>query len=1119
MTQIHPTDFQLEEFLIGKLSDGQQVEVEAHLTACVECVAKAASLTTNDTLVRLVGEAERISDTLNFPIGGSGETPSAFDGTIAWETAPAAVDSVIPMGLRDHPRYRLLRQIGAGGMGTVWLAEHSVLGRNVAIKVIRPEYMAKPGAVERFRRESRAVAKLQHANIVAAYDAEEAGGIHFLVMEYVEGVNLGDLIKTGGALPISDVIRAGFDTALGLAAAHSQGLIHRDIKPHNLIRTPAGRTKILDFGLATAEAGTGELTGENMVMGTPDYIAPEQAVDAHTADARSDVYSLGCALYAMLTGKVPFAVNGTLKKLDAHRTRTAIPILELRPEAPAALAEVVARMMAKRPDDRFQSALEVAEALTESKTAEPKPPKKSRRGWFLAAGLLFFAFGIAAAGLVIHRIKTDTGEYVVETVDDDVEIAVKQGGKLVTIFDPKSGQKLILKSGEYEFEINGKPTGWKLDIEKATLKRGDVIVAKIRKENPKPPETLTTIPPASVTIQTSQPVTLVERKSIRLGGNLHTLAFDSTGDRLAVNGDRAGLYRAATGESIKTFPIEAIRCVAVSPNGKRFAVYNDAKNVGNVLVMNAETGERIHSFGPFRNDSSWVVKFAPNGEELLIGQDEYLHRANLKTGTMELIITAPQWNEMRFAEFSPDGSRLLIPDTVIDTLGKREASIRILEYPTCKDAGRIALKSVPQNRINMVKWTRQGNGIACLIHTGELLGFDWPGCQQKFRVRAHEANGNLAVSPEGLSIASVSTDGWLRVWDTSTGAKLGESQLPGEKMWGVAITPDGKTIATGSTTGKITLWESRDDKTTVHFEETTSFPRHENGFVSDVKPTPDGKRIVSIDGSGEVFVREYPSGKLAYQYKVKSQPFTFLAISPDGKRLAVGDANSSAICDLKTGRQEVSFVEPTGRVRGIQFGADGKRLLVAGLQAVRLWDIATEKTIWKYTATLWFHRVIYAPDEKTCFACFGAINDAGAGGIVQIDTNTGKVLRTFHSPGGCVGNVDVSPDGSRILGVCKKAVLVWGVASGKEELQLVHPGDAIQSAAFSPNAKTIVTNGDFGGRNQSQGLGLWDAKTGKLLTEVHKGINIYQFSLTRDGTIISAPYWDGVVRVWKIAPR
>src|SRR5205814_4997818 len=172
------------------------------------------------------------------------------------------------------------------GMGSVWPAEHAVMRRPVALKVIRPEFLSRPGAAERFTREVRAAAKLHHPHIVTAFDAEEVGGMHFLVMEYVEGQTLADRLAAG-PLPAAEACRAVRDAARGLAHAHAHGLTHRDVKPSNLIRTPAGLTKVLDFGLATAEAGCGEgLTGQNMVVGTPDYIAPEQAVEAHAADAR-----------------------------------------------------------------------------------------------------------------------------------------------------------------------------------------------------------------------------------------------------------------------------------------------------------------------------------------------------------------------------------------------------------------------------------------------------------------------------------------------------------------------------------------------------------------------------------------------------------------------------------------------------------------------------------------------------------------------------------------------------------------------------------------------------------------------------------------------------------------
>ena len=215
-------------------------------------------------------------------------------------------------------------------MGAVYLAEHGVMNRRVALKVIKPEYTSNPAAVERFRREIRAAARLHHPNIVAAYDAEQAGETHFLVMEYVDGVSLDRLVAERGPLPVAEACEYVRQAALGLQHAHEHGLVHRDVKPHNLIRGADGVVKVLDFGLASAR-GSGEcsLTGATVVMGTPDYIAPEQAEESRAADARSDVYALGCTLYFLLTGRPPFARRSPLRTLLAHREEA--PAVPCRP--------------------------------------------------------------------------------------------------------------------------------------------------------------------------------------------------------------------------------------------------------------------------------------------------------------------------------------------------------------------------------------------------------------------------------------------------------------------------------------------------------------------------------------------------------------------------------------------------------------------------------------------------------------------------------------------------------------------------------------------------------------------------------------------------------------------
>jgi hypothetical protein len=263
-------------------------------------------------------------------------------------------------------RYRLLEKLGEGGMGTVYRAREVILDREVAVKVLPPHSLGDAGAVARFEREARALAKVSHPNIVQAHDAGEDRGRHFLVMEYVEGVNLAQLLRDNGRVAPALAADYARQVALGLQHAHEKGLVHRDLKPGNLLITPGRLVKILDLGLARFlqdQVGEPGLTLEGAGLGTPDYMAPEQFRDARRADVRSDIYSLGCTLYHLLTGRVPFPGSSLSEKCRAHEQEEPPGFAEVCPDVPAGLGLVVQKMMAKRPADRFRTAGEAAEAL------------------------------------------------------------------------------------------------------------------------------------------------------------------------------------------------------------------------------------------------------------------------------------------------------------------------------------------------------------------------------------------------------------------------------------------------------------------------------------------------------------------------------------------------------------------------------------------------------------------------------------------------------------------------------------------------------------------------------------------------------------------------------------
>jgi serine/threonine protein kinase len=311
--------------------------------------------------------------------------------------------------------YTILDVLGEGGMGRVYKARHRALDRLTALKIIRPDRLAGPHAVVRFAQEARSAANLKHPNLVTVYDAGEIDGVPFAALEYVAGSDLQRLVAESGPLPVGKACDYVRQASLGLQHAHEAGLIHRDIKPGNLMLAPGGGVKILDFGLARFAHAGGDMTVTGQVVGTPAYIAPEQAEDAKRADVRSDIFSLGCTLFYLLTGRLPYRGEGGMEQLAARLKGDAIQLRKLLPGAPAALVAVVARMLARDPDDRYQTPDEAAEALApfcrpaheptvdfvpaRKKSLRKVPrPRRSRLVWSGSAAVL-----VLAAGIIVWR--------------------------------------------------------------------------------------------------------------------------------------------------------------------------------------------------------------------------------------------------------------------------------------------------------------------------------------------------------------------------------------------------------------------------------------------------------------------------------------------------------------------------------------------------------------------------------------------------------------------------------------------------------------------------------------------------------------------------------------------
>ena len=531
-TSTHPSPIQLAEFAAGKMADAQAEAVARHLDVCSACSNIVHALPPDSLTGRLQG-AKRVyrpAPTLSW----DGSAPSGLGAPLPPEDTGLPLD--VPTQLAEHPKFRILRQLGRGGMGVVYLAEHPIMERKVAIKVVNKAFLKNAEALQRFHAEVRSAAKLGHPNIVQAFDAEQAGDLHFLVMEFVEGKNLAEsLEKRQKPLPILHASNYVLQAARGLQHAFERNMVHRDIKPHNLMINLKGQIKILDFGLARMvrerTAQSGGLTSADSFMGTPEYVAPEQAADARQADTRADLYSLGCTLYYLLADRPPFREETAMKVVMAHMQNTPRPLPELRPDVPVALWGIVQKLLAKEPGQRYQTPQELVRALTPfardgssasppkslepalsspargtqrkietSKVAKARPTmveqlptaaekernsladapepmeKKNLRPLLIACSIVLLLFGCLATAIVIY-FKTDYGTVVLKIDPADAgDVQITQDGNAINVeFADGMSVPIKLRTGKYTFGSRKKGTD--LDSVTVTIQRGQKDVS------------------------------------------------------------------------------------------------------------------------------------------------------------------------------------------------------------------------------------------------------------------------------------------------------------------------------------------------------------------------------------------------------------------------------------------------------------------------------------------------------------------------------------------------------------------------------------------------------------------------------------------------------------------
>lgn len=520
----------LKQYLVGDVEESQSEVIELHLASCPTCEQTVVELEANpETLlvgIRGLAQHSPLSNDAN-----TGEDSSAVRQALAAVRVlpEAATRNVSEWPVGQIGAYELLRPLGRGGMGMVVLARHKSLQKVVAIKLLSSMVGDKPELVSRFQREMRAAGRLQHPAIVNATDAGQERGTHYLVMEYVAGLDLSRIARLVGKLSIADACEMMRQTAIGLSHAHAEGIVHRDVKPSNLMLDAAGHVKILDFGLAQInlwDEPVCELTTVGQLMGTIDYMAPEQAERIGAVDYRADLYALGATLFRLIAGRAPLAASPNMTLLEKVRllgSQTSPLLSSVREDCPVELVQLVGQLLSRDPAARPASAAHVAQSLepfcVDSQLAEllakaqaaaaaapvadpnvemagspksqpsalqfsdtlgtlrgPAKPPTGRWLWTAAAAIPFVIF----AGILI-TIETQKGQLVIQSDVADVQIKVARDGKVVNELTVHPGaQSTRLRADKYEILIDAPSDQIVIDKQQFSIKSGETVVATIR---------------------------------------------------------------------------------------------------------------------------------------------------------------------------------------------------------------------------------------------------------------------------------------------------------------------------------------------------------------------------------------------------------------------------------------------------------------------------------------------------------------------------------------------------------------------------------------------------------------------------------------------------------------